>query len=265
MSAPTAGAALRPVADRGAWLGFGNLARNELAPWTRTRSAWVQPLVWLAILVGPLLLPLVFMRELFEAETEGAFTVALQMPFQLGGLALPIGAIILLHGAIIGERETGTAAWVLSKPASRTAFVLAKFVVHALALTAVGLVLPAAVAYGALSLEAGAALPLGPYAAAFGLLALNLLFYAALTLMLGAFARSRGVVLAVGLALLFGGDAVLVVMPWLGQVGPWLLGRMAIVVASGGPLATPWPLLATPAWTALFLALTVWRVRREEF
>lgn len=265
MSAPTAGARLRPVADRRAWLGFGNLARNEAAQWTRTRSAWVQPLVWLAILVAPISLPLVFMRELFAAEIGGAFEAALQMPLQMGSLALPIGAIIWLHGAILGERETGTAAWVLSKPASRTAFVLAKFVVHALALTVVALLLPATAAYVALSFEAGAALPLGPYAAAFGLLELNLLFYAALTLMLGAFARSRGVVLAVGLVLLFGFDAVLAVAPWLANAGPWTLGRMAIVLASGGPLATPWPLWTTSAWIVAFLALAVWRVRREEF
>jgi ABC-2 type transport system permease protein len=187
------------------------------------------------------------------------------MPLQMGSLALPIGAIIWLHGAILGERETGTAAWVLSKPASRTAFVLAKFVVHALALTLVALLLPAAAAYLALSLETGAALPLGSYAAAFGLLELNLLFYAALTLMLGAFARSRGVVLAVGLVLLFGFDAVLAVAPWLANAGPWMLGRMAIVLASGGPLATPWPLWTTSAWIVAFLALAVWRVRREEF
>ena len=265
MSGATAGADLRPVADRGAWLGFGNLARNEAAQWTRTRSAWVQPLVWLAILVAPLLLPLVLMRELLEAETGGAFAMALQVPFQMGSLALPIGAIILLHGAIIAERETGTAAWILSKPASRAAFVLAKFAVHASALTLVAVLLPAVVAYGALSRAAGGALPLAPYAAAFGLLALNLLFYAALTLVLGAFARGRGVVLAVGLILLFGVDAALVVAPRLADAGPWMLGRMAIVLAGGGTLVTPLPLFATPAWIAAFLALAVWRVRREEF
>lgn len=265
MNAATSVTGLRPVADRGGWLGFGNLARNEAAQWTRTRSAWVQPLVWLAILVAPLTLPLVLMRDLFEAETDGAFAMALQMPFQMGGLALPIGAIILLHGAILGERERGTAAWILSKPASRSAFVLAKFVVHASALTVVGVLLPATAAYAALSLAGDRALPLAPFAAAFGLLELNLLFYAALTLVLGAFAGGRGVVLAVGLILLFGVDAALVVAPWLAEAGPWMLGRMAIVLADGGPLASPWPLLVTPAWIVAFLALAVWRVRREEF
>jgi ABC-2 type transport system permease protein len=265
MSAPTVGAALQPAAGRGAWLGFGNLARNEAAQWTRTRNAWVQPLVWFAVMVAPLSLPLVFMREMVAAEAGSVFEAAVQMPFQLGILALPIGAIIWLHGAILGERETGTAAWVLSKPASRTSFVLAKFAVHTLALTVVALLLPAAATYVALSLEAGAALPLRAYAAAFALLGLNLPFYAALTLMLSAVARSRGVVLAVGLVLVFGVEAALAVAPWLAHTGPWLLGRMAIVLASGGPLATPWPLLSIPLWIVAFLALAVWRVRREEF
>jgi len=35
-------------------------------------------------------------------------------------------AIILAQGTIIGEKQSGTAAWVLSKPVSRTAFLLAK-------------------------------------------------------------------------------------------------------------------------------------------
>lgn len=265
MSVPTADAVLRPVAGRGPWLGFGNLARNEAAQWTRTRSAWVQPLVWLTILVAPLLLPLVFMRELFAAETGGTFESALEMVFQMGGLALPIGAVIVLHGAIIGERQTGTAAWVLTKPASRTSFVIAKFAVHTLALLVVALLLPTSVAYGVLSWEAGGALPLWRYAAAVGLLGLNLAFYAALTLMLGALARNRGTVLAVGLAVLVGADVVLAVVPALAHAGPWLLGRMATVLAQGGPLVTPWPLLAVPLWISAFLALAVWRVRREEF
>lgn len=265
MSAPTANAALRPAAGRGAWLGFGNLARNEAAQWTRTRSAWVQPLVWLAILVAPLSLPLVFMRELFAAEVGGTFEAALDMVFQMGGLALPIGAVILLHGAILGERQSGTAAWVLTKPASRTAFVMAKFAIHTLALLVVALLLPTSLAYGVLSWEAGGALPLGRYAAAVGLLGLNLAYYAALTLMLGAIARNRGTVLAVGLAVIVGADVVLAVVPALAHAGPWVLGRMATVLAQGGPLVTPWPLLSTPLWIVAFLALAVWRVRREEF
>jgi ABC-2 type transport system permease protein len=36
------------------------------------------------------------------------------------------GAIIVAQGTIIGEKQSGTAAWVLSKPVSRTAFLLAK-------------------------------------------------------------------------------------------------------------------------------------------
>lgn len=256
---------LRPVTERAAWRGFGNLTRNESAQWTRTRAMWLQPLLWPALLVAPMALPLVLMREMFETQANGAYASAHEMLFGLGGLAPAVGAIILLHGAIIGERQSGTAAWVLSKPASRSAFVLAKFLVHTLALLLVSVLWPGLLAYAVLSVENGAALPPARFAAGLGLLALNVAFYAALTIVLGAFARARGVVLAVGFALLVGGDLVLGALPWLAEVGPWLLGRMALVVADTGQLLTPWPVVAVTAWVVLFLVLAIWRVRREEF
>ena len=41
-------------------------------------------------------------------------------------VASVIAVVAKTQGAIIGEKQLGTAAWVLSKPASRRAFVLAK-------------------------------------------------------------------------------------------------------------------------------------------
>jgi ABC-type transport system involved in multi-copper enzyme maturation permease subunit len=50
----------------------------------------------------------------------------LQAFFAISPLFGPIGVAVLAQGAIVGEKQSGTAAWVLSKPVSRSAFILAK-------------------------------------------------------------------------------------------------------------------------------------------
>jgi ABC-2 type transport system permease protein len=256
---------LQRLDERGARRGFANLLRKELATWTRTRSGWVQGLLWLGILNGLMTLPLVFMRDMFASEMGGSFRAAMDMFFNLGALAPYAGVVIMTHGAIIAERQLGTAAWVLSKPVARSAFILAKFVAFGLALLVLALTLPGIVAYGALSLEAGAWLDATRFAAGVGILALGLLWYLALTLMLGTLTSARGAVLAVPLVLLVVGDMLIMLWPPVAELGPWVLGRMAMLVAEGGPLLSAWPLLSTAIGTAAFLTVALWRFGREEF
>ena len=264
-SSTTATLPLQRVDERGALRGFANLLRKELATWTRTRSGWVQLVLWLAVLNGLMTLPLVFMREMFAGEMGSPFTAAMDMFFNLGALVPYAGVVILAHGAIIAERQLGTAAWVLSKPVARSSFVLSKFVAYGIALLVLALALPGLVAYGALSLEAGAPLDAPRFAAGVGMLALGLLWFLALTLMLGTLASARGVVLAVPLVLLVAGDMLIMLWPTLAELGPWMLGRMAMLVAEGGPLLSPWPLLSTALGTAASLTVALWRFGREEF
>lgn len=248
----------------GPLLGYGHLLRHELGAWLRPRLGIVQLMVWIAVLDGLLLMPLVFFREVLSLEGMGPLASAYDMFFNLSALALPLGAVVLAHGAIINERQSGTAAWVLVKPVSHAAFVLAKFTGLAAGLITTAVLVPAAIAYAALSAEAGAPVPVGPFVAAVGLLALNLLFYLALTLALGVFLRSRGAVLAIGLVTLLAGDVVLGLLPAAAEVTPWLFGRMAPLLAQGGPLLTPWPIVATIGWIVIFLAAAVVRFGREE-
>lgn len=257
-------AGLQPHRGAGPLLGFANLVRHEARPWLRFRLGGVQALLWTGILGGGLLLPLVAMRELFAAETAGPLASAFEMFFTLGAVGPAIGAVVLAHGAVIGERQSGTAAWVLTKPTSRAAYVLAKFLTLALGLVSTAVAVPGAVAYAALSSEAGAPVAVAPFLAGLALLALHVVFYVALALALGVFARVRGAVLAVGLGTILAGDVLIGLVPALGEVGPWLLGRLALVVAQGGPLLTPWPPVAVVLGTAALLAAAVVRFGREE-
>ncbi len=244
--------------------GFGNVFRKEMSAWTGTRSWWLQPLIWLAILIGSLLLPLYLMREVFVSQAESVLALGLEMFFSLGALVPAIGAVLLMHGSVIGERQLGTAAWVLSKPVGRTAFLTAKLVANAAALLVAALVVPGIVAYGLLSLENGEPLPVGHFAGALGLDAIAVLFYLTLSLALSAALDNRSVVLAVSLGLLLGGDLVIGLAPGLAQVTPWVLGRFAAVVGQGMALPSAWPVLSTLVWCGVLMTFALWRFGRED-
>jgi ABC-2 type transport system permease protein len=228
-----AAAPLQPRKERGWRRGLANLLHAELRAWTGTRTWWLQLLVWLMLLNGLLVVPLVLLRDEFAAQGQAPLEAAYDMYFTFAALAPAVGAIIMAHGAIITERQLGTAAWVLSKPVSRSAFVLAKFTAAAAGLLVTAAVVPGMVAYAVLSLEAGGALPAAAFASGAALAALAVLFYLALTILLGTLLRARGAVLALPLVLLFGADLAVGAWPRLAEVGPWLLGRYATLAAQG--------------------------------
>ena len=123
---------LQAVHEPGWRRGFANLLGNENRMWWGTRKWLVHLLLWLVMLNGLILL---------IGLTDGPdpnnplklYETLVQVLFQVGTLATAIGVVTTAQGAIVREKQLGTAAWVLSKPVSRSAFVLAKFVAYALA------------------------------------------------------------------------------------------------------------------------------------
>lgn len=189
------------------------------------------------------------------------------------GLALPVVAIIIGQEAIIGERTSGTAAWVLSKPASRPAFFLANLVAHALGLLVTTILVQGTAAYLQVSLASGWQFSLLGFVKAMGLIYLSLIFYLTLTLMLSTF-MSRGAVLGVSLAVAFAGPSFLSgAVPILRQIMPWTFAipgnqgsmPLALVVAVGKPLPDALPVRFTALWCLVFTLVGLWRFSREEF
>jgi ABC-2 type transport system permease protein len=279
-----ANADLLPVRESGWRMGFANLLRTELGAWWRTRTWWVQALIWLAILNGMLALMLwgVPDEEVAEpgaapgsadalmntAPTRGLFIFLI-----FGGIALPVAGLIVGQDALIEEKKSGTAAWVLSKPVARPAFVLSKLLAHGFGFLVIGVLLQGLVAYLQISAAGGNLRPLN-FLGALGLLFLNLLFYLTLTLMLGALFPGRGPVLGIGFGLLFGYQIFVgLANGLLAYVGPWGLvvqtpvtpEPLSVLVALGLPLPTIVPIVLTALWCVLFTAVAVWRFGREEF
>ena len=126
------------------------------------------------------------------------------MLFELGGMALAIGTIVLVQDAIIGERQLGVTEWLLSKPVSRPAYVLSKLLAHGLGVLVILVGLQGAIGYGLLSLVMGEPLPLLPYLVGMAGLAVHTLFYLTLTLMLGVLTTNRNTLLGVSLGVIGG-------------------------------------------------------------
>jgi len=245
---------------------------KELASWWRTRRGWVQCLVALTLLNGSLALNL---KGSSGPNAVGNVTMAFIIT---AGLFVPVAAVSLAQDAILGEKHSGTAAWVFSKPLRRPAFVLAKLMADGLGMFVAWAALPGVVVYFQLAGPTGGALTPLRIAGVMGLHYLNLLFYLTLGLMLATFFNSRGPVLGISLALAWSGPMDFISGPiqkyasWLYEILPWKLmidfksnQALAMYLANGLPLPTVTPIIATALWCVLFTAIAIWRMTREEF
>jgi len=246
-------------------MGLANMLAKENVAWWRTRRWWIQCLIALFFLNFLMAMNLIVV---------GSISNAIDTFLLLAGTVAPVAALIMGQDAIQGERLSGTAAWVLSKPLRRPAFILAKLIAYGLGLLATWVVLPGAVAYLELAVLGKVHLPVPGFAGALGLVYLNLLFYLTLVLMLATLFQGRGPVLGIPLIVVW----IYLITPLsvlLADVMPWRLlfdlGKNGALPALGGyllkgvPLPTVTPIIATALWCVLFTGVALWRFRREEF
>ena len=278
---------LRTLDEHGWRMGFANLFREANGSWWGTRTWLVQIFIWLCLLNGMFAIflwkapadkaaeqitnidQINTMEALQQNQTAGALTVFLTY----SSLALPIAAIIFAQDAIIGERQSGTAAWVLSKPVSRPAFILSKLGAGAIGLLVTGVVIQGVVAYIQLSLSIGSPWPLPGFLGAMGLLILTIMVYLTLTFMLGSLFRSRGPVLGISLALAIGGPILASMMlPFLNEFTPWSFFMpisedipSGLAMALGQPLTSITPVVSSALLCLIFTVVTILRFQREEF
>ena len=267
--------------ERGWRAGFANLLRKENRDWWGTRTWLVQAIIWTLILNG--VLATVLFAPIKQATVqspagdatliEGKDVLGMTVFFALAGIALAIGAVIIGQEEVLDEKRSGTAAWILSKPVSRVAFILAKLASNAIGILIIMVLLQGMIAYLLLTGATGSAPPIGSFLGALGVLYLEVMFYFTLSLMLSAVSDSRGAAIGIPMAILFGYQFVQGVAPWLGQIMPWALtstigpqsNAIALALVLGQPIASITPIIATAVWCALFMAIAVWRFNREEF
>lgn len=246
--------------------GFKNLVYKENREWISGWSWLVQGAVWLLIVAG---LPLVVSFILSRGDNSPLRVneIGVLLYFVMGSIATVIAVVAKTQSAIIGEKQLGTAAWVLSKPTSRKAFVLAKLWVHFRWLLILVLGVPGVVFFAIVPVISGLPVPILSFLGGFGILALGMIFYLALSLFLGTVFGTRGPVVALIFSFFVGGVMLSQYGEWTTAVFPWLSWQAAYyLVATGEKIAGIHisAIIFTAVWSVALVAATLWSFERAE-
>lgn len=259
--------ALQLVNERGWRRGVGNLLRAGFARWWETRTGWMNALIW-TVLINFILGSVLWTASDSPGLPEGITLLGIFM-----GLFPAVAVVIIMQGAVVGEKQSGTAEWVLSKPASRASFIISKLVPNALGVLVTMVICPGAVAYLQLTLANQGSLSLPHYALGLLLLWLHLLFFLSLTLMLGTLFDRWGAVIAIPLAFLFGQQYIAGLIPALAKVLPWALAvqfpgseqSLVGMIMQGQQPPSYAPLYFVIICIVIFIAVAFWAFDRQEF
>lgn len=259
---------LQSLAARGWRRGFSNMLRKELGQWWGTKMWWIQLIIWVLLLNGIAAIMMITESQAGEMTTAELLQETVQTFLLMGATVISIGVVITGQDAIVGEKQSGTAAWVMSKPASRPAFILAKAITYVLGFGVTAVIVPTIIFIAETRLLLPLSLSLPSFLAGVGLMALGVLFYLALTLMLGTVFNSRGPVIGIGIAIILAGIFFKGMFPpAMLAVTPWLLPDIGAGMALGMQLPDNWVVhvAITSCWILVFTAVALWRFSREEF
>ena len=260
--------AFEMVSERGWRRGLNNMLRSGIRRWFKTRTWWVHCLIW-GGMIGLIMVVIV-------TGTEPPPYEELLVLFSVfAGLFPAVGVTIIMQDALVGEKREGTAAWVLSKPVTRQAFVLSKILANSVGILVNMVVVPCLIGYAIISISQKSAVnPLG-LLEAMGVIFLSHFFFLTLTLMLGTLFNSRGPVIGIPLAILFLQQNIISLIPALRFVLPWnlivplpnsnalVLSLMSIYTpVQSDQMVLPLVILAQ---CILFILVGLWRFSREEF
>ena len=263
---------LKSNQTKGWRMGLKNLLDREMGKWWQTSRWCTQTLVWGLItngVLGLLLFLLPFLTATFEGINQAELadipdgTTAF---FSLAGIAMPIGVVVLVQGSIITEKELGTAEWVLSKPVSRSAFVLSKLIAHSLGFFITYVVFQTSIAYVIISNSQGSPQTLLGFIKGAGILTLILFFYLTLTLMMEVLVDSRGIVLGVTLGAALGGALLVNLFPFFALITPFAMPNLIplIVMETTLPEYLIWlPFFCTFIMCLIFITISLWRFNKK--
>ncbi len=220
--------------------GFGLLLRKELLEQTRTMRLYVVAIVFaLFAIVSPLTAK--YLPDIVKALAGSQVSLVGLIPTPTVGDAVDqflknltqfgvLIAILLAMGTVAGEKDRGTAAFILTKPVSRGAFLAAKLVAISgtlLVSTAVAGIL--GYYYTAVLFEP---LPALGYAAMCALLWLSLVVFAALTFLGSTLTSSSAAGAGIGVLFLVV-TGIVSALPTVGRYMPEMLAGPARALAMG--------------------------------
>ena len=262
---------LRPYEGYTRLSGFSNMFSKEIGDWFQTRRWISQILIWGAMFNGFLAFLLYLVPEINRSQGDTApledpLTLGLSFFFNFAVIAGSIGILIIAQDEIVGEKQSGTAAWILSKPIARASFLLSKLAANSVGMLIFIVLIPGLIGIPEISAAAGKLISIPEYMLGLGVLFLGLLFYLTFALMLGTLFQGRGPVIGIGLGLLFGGSIIINFVPDIAYVLPVAFQNIAPAVAQGQslPQQAVIEIIATAAWCVVFMAVALLRFEKQE-
>ncbi len=269
---------LLPAKGGGGLAGFSNMLSKELGEWFGTRR-WLSQLVLWAIILGGYIAGLLYVIPVLESSNP-AFkgmteTIFLGLPpeqgavsqfFSMAILVGSIAAIILAQDEVIQEKQSGTAAWILSKPVARPAFILTKLLSNIVGLLIFVVGVPGMIVVGEIYLKTHQLVPVLPYLAGLAVVLLGLVFYTSLVIMLGVACESRSKVLGIAFGLFFAGTLLKSFIPQIAYVLPIAMDGIGLSIMLGMPLPVMLisELISVAVLTIVFIVVALWRFQRKE-
>lgn len=264
---------LQRVDERGWRRGMGNLLQGELSGWFKSKRWWKQIVLWLLIINLILFFTII--------GTKGAVAAGEPPPVDIlmlygifGGMFVAFGVMVIMQRTIVGEKRDGTAAWVLSKPVTRTAFVVSRLVGNTIGIFLTEVLIPAVVAYLTIGIFTSLGwLPPLTYLAGIAVLSVSAFFWLTLTLMAGTLFEESGGVIAIPMGLYFAMWMLPTVMTPLIYITPVILtvdlkddfkGVSNALMLGESPFS--WiPVISAVIFSAIFIYVAIRRFNRQEF
>ncbi len=228
--------------------------------------------MWFSI-INVMMLILVFASA--QAAKDGDDGPPILLMYSIfGGMFVAIGVMIIMQRVLIREKRSGTAAWVLSKPVTRMAFVISRLVVNSVAILLTSVIVPGLIFYVTLGLFSSFGwLPPFGFVAALLMIALHTFFWIALVLMMGTLFESSASVIAIPMVLFFivwmgiGKIPALIYTPVLLTFSPEpeQISALSVSLMTGQPVLSWLPMISTVIYCTTFVAVAIWRFDRQEF
>ncbi len=250
--------------------GFAVFARKETQEIWRTWRLWVLPgiLVFFALTGPPLARYTPEIVTAFAGDQLGGFTIP--TPTYLDAYAqwaknltqIALFALIIIYGGVVSaESRSGTAVLVLTKPVSRSAFVVVKAVVSS-AFVTVLLAAGTLLTWGLTAAMFGTAPAAALWSSALVWLVLAVLFLSLMTLLsvvIGSAAGAAGA--GLGFFVLM---SIASIWKPLAAYSPAGLASQATALAAGTPAEPWWPVGTSIALSVALVTLAAALFRRKE-
>jgi len=261
---------LQPVEEKGWKRGLGNLLQGEYSAWFKSSRWWKQFILWFSI-INLMMIAMVYADD----QAGGTGPDVLFMYGIFGGMFVAFGVMIIMQRTIIGEKRSGTAAWVLSKPVTRTSFVVSRLFVNSIGILLIAVVVPGVIFYITLGMisDIGWLSPLG-FLAAIVMVVVHTFFWITLVVMMGTLSESSSRVIAIPMVLYFVLWMGSGLIPGLAYVSPLILtfspdpdqiNSLATSLMTGESVFSWLPLISTLVLCIVFIVVAIRRFNQQEF